>query len=137
MKISCSTLFDITATGITGHCKITKMPFTDKTGTLISNEIEWNRARNQQRNWETISQLLSLRTQTLNVSDPKFVNDRWCFDFEVETPDVFGDDLSLLTSDCNAVPMITGLSEVVDIDRVLESSGSDQNIWFDDISINK
>ena len=50
MKFICKTLFDITATGVTGHYKSSRVPFRDSTGNNIENETTWNRARNQQRN---------------------------------------------------------------------------------------
>ena len=70
VKFICKTLFDITATGVTGHYKSSRVPFQDLTGTSITNEISWNRARNQQRNWETITQLISLRTQISELQTP-------------------------------------------------------------------
>ena len=74
MKIRCTTIFDITATGVTGHCKPSRMPFTDASGTAINNEQAWNLARNKQRNWETITQLISLRTQVDNITQPVLDN---------------------------------------------------------------
>jgi hypothetical protein len=50
MKYACRTLFDITATGITGHYKTSRIPFMDEAGQEIANTDDWNRARNQQRN---------------------------------------------------------------------------------------
>ena len=49
MRFSCKTLFDITATGVTGHYKSSRVPFTDLAGTDITNELTWNRSRNHQR----------------------------------------------------------------------------------------
>lgn len=133
MKIVCSTLFDITATGITGHFKPSRVPFTDSNGQVIHNELEWHRARNQQRNWETISQLISLRTQVFDASSPVEDNGSWTFEFEVETPQVFSDgvnELGLLLTDCNDVPMVTNLNETKTQSRSLYSAGPDQNISF-------
>ena len=50
MKIQCQTLFDITATGVTGHIKPGRIPFCDLAGNRITDTTEWNRSRNQQRN---------------------------------------------------------------------------------------
>jgi len=136
MKIVCSTLFDITATGITGHFKPSRVPFTDANGQVIHDEHKWHRARNQQRNWETISQLISLRTQAFNTSTPTRQKDRWVFTFEVETPSIFGDNLSLLIADCSDVPMVIGLDEINNNANILTSSSPDQNIWFEEASIN-
>ena len=56
MQIRCRTLFDITETGVTGHFKPHRIPFRDNAGQQISDQVTWDRARNQQRNLETISQ---------------------------------------------------------------------------------
>jgi hypothetical protein len=133
MKIVCSTLFDITATGVTGHFKPSRVPFKDNYGQEIANESQWHRARNQQRNWETLSQLISLRTQVFDASKPVVDNGTWTFEFEVETPEVFADginELGLLLVDCNDVPMLTGLDETNTQSRSLNSLGPDQNITF-------
>lgn len=128
MKIRCITTFDITATGVTGHCKPSRLPFTDASGQTITTESEWNRARNQQRNLETITQLLSLRTQIDNVTRPVFDNDRWSFEFEVESDTIFAqadDLLGVLKQDCYGVPMLLSTDAAL---------GSD-NIWFEPINI--
>ena len=52
MRFACRTYFDITATGVTGHYKSSRVPFLDQVGKNITNELDWNKARNQQRNWE-------------------------------------------------------------------------------------
>jgi nucleoside-diphosphate-sugar epimerase len=67
MKIYCETVFDITATGVTGHFKSSRIPFIDHAGHKITDSDSWNRARNQQRNWETLTQLIQLRTQIDNI----------------------------------------------------------------------
>jgi hypothetical protein len=130
MKIQCQTLFDITATGTTGHIKPSRMPFTDQAGSKITNVGQWNRSRNQQRNWETVTQLISLRTQVDNLKEPQQIDDRWCFEFEVENKNLFTsgmDELSVLKEDCIGVPMLTGLNESADTGTVLTV---DTNIWF-------
>lgn len=134
MKFICKTLFDITATGVTGHYKSSRVPFQDLTGTSITNEISWNRARNQQRNWETITQLISLRTQISELQNPKKNKNTWSFEFESETPYAFGpedDPTKLLLSDSAGVPMLIGLGNIKNLTPLLIVSGLDQNIWFD------
>jgi hypothetical protein len=136
MKIQCQTLFDITATGITGHIKPGRMPFTDRAGTKIADAEQWHRSRNQQRNWETITQLISLRTQVNDLSDPVKIQDQWQFEFEVENENLFADKidpLAVLKIDCDSVPMLTGLGESATAGTVL---AVDQNIWFAIIPIN-
>lgn len=116
MKIRCTTSFDITATGVTGHCKPSRMPFTDASGALINNESTWNLARNKQRNWETITQLISLRTQVDNITQPVLDNGQWTFEFEVDSSGIFyadNDPLGVLKQDCAGVPMLLGTADTV------------------------
>lgn len=131
MKIQCQTLFDITATGITGHYRSSRVPFTDTAGQQIVDELTWNRARNQQRNWETLTQLISLRTQVYTTT-PVLTDNRWSFEFTIESDSIFdGDPTELLKSDCQGVPMLLGGE-----DLMLSTQGPMQNIWFTIMSIN-
>jgi len=130
MRIQCQTLFDITATGVTGHIKPSRMPFLDQAGYRITDTESWNHSRNQQRNWETVTQLISLRTQVNDLSDPVRIDDRWTFEFAVDIENLFTDGtdpLAVLKADCAGVPMLLGLNEIKDIGIVL-AVGS--NIWF-------
>jgi len=141
MKFACQTLFDITATGVTGHCKTTRMPFQDHAGQVIQDTASWNRSRNQQRNWETLTQILSLRTQLFEITQPiaDQTGTRWMFEFETESDGVYGpndDPVSVLRSDAAGVPMLRELNNNPDIDTVLITEGPRQNIWFETISIN-
>lgn len=131
MKYRCQTLFDITATGITGHYKSTS-------GLDLK---DWNRARNQQRNWETLTQILGLRTQIFELSKPlkDITATRWMFEFETEQDGVFGPDddpTQILREDASGVPMLRDLDNDTDIESVLVVEGPRQNIWFAPISIN-
>lgn len=140
MKIICKTLFDCTYTGVTGNFKPGQIPFDDRAGQAIRNVTDWNRARNQQRNWETILQLISLNTQPQDIVLPQCINDTWQFEFRVESADVFAannnpDPLAGLKQNCTGVPMITNLGETTDIEPVLCAAGPDQNIWFEAINI--
>lgn len=141
MKYACQTKFDITVTGITGRCKTTRLPFADRAGQVIQDSESWNRSRNQQRNWETLTQILSLRTQLFDITIPILdqTKTHWLFEFETETDGVFGpesDPVSVLRSDADGVPMLLNLNNDPDIDSVLVTSGPRQNIWFIPISIN-
>lgn len=134
MKFICKTFFDITATGVTGHYKSSRVPFLDLNGTNIDNELTWNRSRNQQRNWETITQLISLRAQISELKTPRKDNDLWIFEFETETPYAFGSEdnpTELLLSDSAGVPMLLGLGNIDNLTPLLIVSGAEQNIWFD------
>lgn len=129
MKISCWTKFDITATGVTGHFKSARIPFTDRSGQTINNEGDWHRARNQQRNWETVQQIISLRAQIFDLSMPEHDNQQWTFEFTVEQEGLFtldSDPVGILKQDCAGVPMLLGLAEAID-SALLEP---DANIGF-------
>jgi hypothetical protein len=135
MKYACQTLFDITATGVTGHLKPDRFPFLDKAGQRIATQTDWHRSRNQQRNWETITQIIGLRTQIFDLQLP--IKDRsgttWMFEFETELDGVFGPDLDptqILREDAEGVPMLLDLDNRADLQPMLKTQGSEQNIWF-------
>lgn len=139
MKIVCKTLFDCTYTGVTGNLRAGQLPYTTKAGVNISTQEEWLRARNQQRNWETLLQIISLNAQPDIISTPAQIDNAWQFEFTVESTDVFGatgnaDPLAGLKQNCNGVPMIPGITQTVDIDSLLKADGADQNIWFNAIN---
>ena len=139
MKIQCRTIFDITPTGTTGHFKQSQLPFADRAGQTITDLNSWNRSRNQQRNVETITQLLQLRTQIFEVSVPNESNGYWSFEFEIESEGVYQqgtDSFGILKQDCEGVPMLVGLNEKYTATPVLSTDGSQQNIWFEIISVN-
>ena len=133
MKYGCRTRFDITVTGVTGHYKLSRVPFTDSSGQEVDDEYSWNYARNQQRNWETVTQLISLRAQITNVSTPVQTGNEWSFTFEVETAGAYGpeeDTTAILRSDSEGVPMLIDLENEPGIEPVLIVTGDQQNIWF-------
>ena len=137
MRFSCKTLFDITSTGITGHYKSSRIPFNDLAGNEITNEITWNRSRNQQRNWETLTQLIGLRTQIAKLSRSEQIDKIWSFDFEVDAPYVFGpaeNPTEMLLSDCNGVPMLVNLENKTELSPYLIVTGDAQNIWFGELN---
>jgi len=139
MHIRCRTTFDITQSGITGHFKPSQIPFTDRTGNKIIDLDSWNRSRNQQRNLETITQILQLRTQLFDITIPCVTNGYWTFEFTVEFNGVYQEDqdtFGILKQDCNGVPMLTGLDEKYTLTPVLTTEGSQQNIWFETVSVN-
>jgi len=134
MRIRCTTQFDITATGVSGNHSRNRLPFTDATGTMISDIPRWEYSRNQQRNWETLQQILNLRTLLESVTDPQMINQErrsWQFEFEIERAsslDINGDPLGALKIDCEGVPMILGLGEDADLENYLVY---DRNIYFE------
>lgn len=140
MKIACKTLFDCSVTGITGHYRAAQIPFKDRAGQLIDNQVDWNRSRNQQRNWETLLQVLGLRTQPDILAEPYCRDGVWYFEFETANEGVYDvsgeeDPLAGLLQDCNGVPMMLNLDEQSAVTPMLCTSGRDQNIWFEPINI--
>ena len=118
MRIICRTRFDITATGV-------RNSFYKNRADAADTE-QWTRSRNQQRNWETVNQIISLRTLPVNITPPKRVSQSggnlWVFEFEVEQPATIGTDedpMGILKADCRDVPMLTGLDEDPGVDGVL------------------
>jgi hypothetical protein len=139
MKIRVKTYFDCTATDITGHFRATQEPFKDAAGQEIRDLDSWTRSRNQQRNWETINQLIALRAQPFDVTVPSSRNGLWSFEFFVENDLVYSgsgqrDDFSALMAECQSVPMILGLGESLTNSDKLICQGPDQNIWFEPIN---
>jgi hypothetical protein len=115
------------------------VPFDNRAGGVVRDQLTWNYARNQQRNWETLNQLISLRTQPVSVTSLGHSNGVWSFEFEVESGLVYSElgqenDITVLVNECEGVPMIVGLNETQTQHSVLITQGSDQNIWFDTIN---
>ena len=139
MLIQCRTLFDITQTGTTGHFKPSQVPYNDRSGNKIIDLNSWTRSRNQQRNFETILQILQLRTQIFDVSIPIKEKGNWVFEFSTEFEGVYqhnNDDFGTLKLDCEGVPMLIGFNEEYTVTPVLTTDGSQQNIWFELITVN-
>lgn len=139
MKIKCSTLFDITKTNISSRRQL-----------LESNNKELEKQRNQQSNFETILQIISMRSQPEDITDPvmeivsgsKFLLKKnkvssWSFTFTVNHNSVFNDgytELGNLFADCNGVPMIIGLNEQNLSSNTLISTEMEKNIFFEVIN---
>lgn len=136
-RIGCSTLFDITQTGILNRHKPVN----------IGNE-DWIYRRNTQCNFDTILQVISLRSQpevvkipnksVLDNSDTRFgkiyrnINlTCWNFEFEVQHPMVFGENFSLLYNDCSKVPMIYCNTQYKDLPLILSAEEDNKNIHFE------
>ena len=74
-----------------------------------------------------------MRTQIFQLKTPIKNNDAWEFEFEVETPAVFGpseDPVQMLIADAAGVPMMVGLENILTSSQTLIVSGEYQNIWF-------
>jgi hypothetical protein len=140
MKVRCLTYFDITTTGVKNHFKQSRIPFTDSAGNKINNADAWNRARNQQRNWETINQLISLRALPIDITEPVKTSHNgrhaWVFEFVIEQQGAVTADnnpIGALINDSNMIPMLTGLDETAMTDQLLIPNA---NIFFDVVALN-
>lgn len=147
-RVKCYCLFDITPTGITTQRRNNSWPVYGKNGQVFENERALHYARNQQRNWDTITQIISLRTQPFNLKDPmrETVDDPaalgfdiagpleiWSFEFETEFDSQWkrdNDDLYELKHDTKGVPMIIELEESSGIGTLLEPEGPVCNIIY-------
>jgi hypothetical protein len=142
-KVECYCLFDITNTGIIGHTRNTAFPVIDKTGNKISTSVDLNRARNQQRNFDTLLQLIGLRTQIFNIESPTVCNGNntplaqpkkcWKFSFEIEPNSQWSvdrDEFWVLKQDNDGTPMIVGLTEDSGLDPLLHATGPTPNIVY-------
>jgi len=141
MKIMCTTLFDITKTGVSSR--------PDRGGITDQN---YNILRSKQSNFETILQLISLRCQPEEITNPemshkitsvfgeKYCGENiktWSFTFTIDKQGVFeygGDNLGALKNDCNGVPMIIGLDESVLGYKTLKTDPGNCNIFFKEIT---
>ena len=136
-RIRCYTLFDITKTNITSRTK-------------PDDSVErWVHKRNTQCNFDTILQIISLRSQPEVVKPPQRIQIDssyfgskyrekslycWVFEFEVFHSSVFDNGLSELGSlytDCDYVPMIQTNTESVELSAFLDTSFELKNIHFE------
>lgn len=136
-------MFDITKTNVSNRRKHLE----------INNTTIQNKERNQQSNFETVLQIISLRSQPENITNPEKIsinlsNDTrwgkqyksknkipgWTFTFTVSHTNVFilnDNKLGSLLLDCNDVPMITKLEEFQDIHNTLSTDTKNCNIFFE------
>jgi hypothetical protein len=136
VRIKCTTRFDITETGIRNRAYRPNIDLKDKTGQTIKTHQAWQKSRNQQCNWETVNQVISLRTLPERISTPVYdpAAATWSFEFDVVDPSSISHNsnpVGYLVADCNGVPMITGLEESNEQSTFLSSQASSANIWFD------
>lgn len=128
-RITVRTLFDITQTNTTGRFRPDQTPYLDAVGNEIQDLADWNQSRNRQRNLETVIQTLTLRSQISDVTTPVKHNSMWSFDFTVDTPSAYGDQLEILLGDLEGVPMIAIPPTVVNTHLI--ATGVDTNIWVE------
>ena len=137
-------MFDITQTNVPNRHR----PAVDQDMT------EWLYKRNTQSNFDTIQQVISLRSQPEIVRKPQRKDIRfneftdfgflyeqeddetypsWSFDFMIQHPSVFYDgvaELGSLYRDCDSVPMIRCSTEWDKLSAFLDSSDELRNIYF-------
>lgn len=114
-----------------------------------------NKRRNQQRNWETLVQVLGLRSQLIHLGDPEILNIDvtntnfgldfagtqrvWMFKFGIEHDGVYADEHyshGALEGDFINVPIILGLDETASIrSPTFTVSGLQKNIYFEPFKI--
>lgn len=145
------TLFDVTYTGTKRAFNNKIIPFIDNATQQITNFDEWSESRNQQRNFDTVIQLLGLRTQITTFSMPvcyknvelsKFefgeqytgIANVWHFTCEFESPHVLVIDnnpVAILQVDFDKIPMILGLEQTLKINEGYFCTGVNKsNIYF-------
>ena len=125
------TLVDISATGMISEFRAdVPLPFVDDLKNIINNQETWNISRNEQRNWETLVQCISIRAQPIMLQEPtsetisigslgfdyKGKHKVWTMGFGFENADIFkdsGDPVKLLTDQLNIIPILTNLQETV------------------------
>lgn len=149
MRIKCYTLYDITQTNVNFRKKNTEIVPADEM-----------KKRSQQSNFETILQIINMRSQpeeiseseltVINIDDLKDFNfgylyeksynktikkiNVWSFTFSVDHSDVFNNginDLGSLSDDCNQVPMILKLEETFKLSNQMTISDEQRNIYFE------
>lgn len=143
-RIRCSTLFDVTCTGVTNRSKPAGDDITS-----------WIKQRNTQCNFDTILQVISLRSQPDIVKNPAKIQATdeilnkfgfvyqpeseiqcWVFEFEVHHASVFDNhagQFGALYNDCHGVPMIRDTESLVDITSFLDVSDELKNIHFEEL----
>lgn len=143
-KLSCYTLFDITQTGVINRGR----PGPDDDPDV------WLHKRNTQCNFDTILQVISLRSQPEDIQTPKQIKIKfnefdnfgflfeqesdeeyncWTFDFTINHPSVFYDgvtELGYLYADCDQVPMIKTDTAWNKLPAFLDSTDELRNIYF-------
>ena len=130
--ITITTDFDVTQTGVVRNFKKEALPLSVGR-LLITTEKDWILKRRQQSNWETMIQVISLRTLPINLRQSK-KGKKWIINFDIEAGAVYqlGDDLiGLLKQDCTNVPLLTGLTETKKLGPFVIIEGTTKNMTFD------
>lgn len=142
-RIACYTLFDITQTGVMNRSK----PNED--------DIQiWIHKRNTQCNFDTVLQVISMRSQPevvkfpikIEMTDQEFnkfgflyqptdkPNNCWKFEFEIQHASVFENGiipLGALYKDCEGVPMLVCKDQLRNTPAFLNITEELRNIYFE------
>lgn len=144
-RIGCWTLFDITQTGVINRAR----PVNDDVA-------DWIHRRNTQCNFDTVLQVISMRSQPdvlklpeqieIDSYTPKLWFGKqyidclplkcWKFEFEVHHSSVFQENNSTfaaLYKDCQGVPMIKCVNQTENVIDVLDISADFKNIHFEEL----
>lgn len=143
MRIRCVTLFDITKTDVNSR----------RPSNGLEDSVNYNKRRNQQINFETILQIINMRSQPEDITTPVKILETlksstvwgtsykakesipcWAFMFTITHSGVFNDgnsELGSLLKDCDGVPMITKLDEWPKLESKLSISDEHKNIHFE------
>jgi hypothetical protein len=135
-RIRISTTFDCTTTGVTGHYKSVHSSFFDNANQTIDSLESWTRSRNQQRNYETLLQIISLYTQPEDITESREHNGTWSFEFTTEFDGIFSNEthnLGLLKNAANGVPVLDKINTDQLCTIVIIP---DVNVFFEEIEIN-
>lgn len=146
--IRCHTLFDITSTDVLNKKRPINIP--------PEKVKDWELDRNRQNNFDTVVQIISLRTQPEEITKPikktvDFKTDNnfgflfeqeeeqsvWHFDFTIFYAGVYNDgidELGYLYQDCDGVPMLKVGSEWEKLPNFLDTSPELRNIYFEVLS---
>tara|TARA_R110000823_G_scaffold75450_3_gene172614 strand:+ start:5281 stop:5790 length:510 start_codon:yes stop_codon:yes gene_type:complete len=134
LYVGCS-LVDITRTGVLAPYKSDVSTFVDSAKQIVNDESAWTRSRSQQTNWETIIQVISIRTQPMSIRTPKLhpnvdldahqfgslftgLHNVWIFSFGVEHRSIFANKAGYFGSlfdDMHNIPVVTDLLETIEI----------------------
>jgi hypothetical protein len=145
-RMRCSTLFDITQTGVLNRFKPVGI-----------NDLTWAYKRNTQCNFDTILQVISLRSQPelvkapskvklsaedhdmfgfLYHTDNEIASYYWQFEYEIQHSSVFENGITkygALYEDCKSVPMIICDTNIINLPPVLDISVELKNIHFEEL----
>lgn len=141
--VRCNTLFDITQTGVISRRNAN------------NEDPSWVLQRNQQCNFDTIIQAISLRSQPENITATTKHNlsfkqqhnfgllfDKnittkvsfWTFDFDINYANVYNNgihELGYLYVDCDKIPMIKCSTEWNRLPNYLDTEINTRNIYFE------